>query len=155
MKSILLKSKSLFACGLLVMGLGGIAVAHAEEYKDSGKTTCYTFKNDKMLKKASCTYKATGEYTGNAGGIDVVFKMQGVQKSTKVGLSWYFGGLDYELNGKEGTQVLRQKSNLKKATKAQQDKAFNTGQGMSEFVVCVKEKNGNEFCYADGGIGTV
>ncbi len=154
MKTPSLKIKTLLTYAVFAISLGGVNAAYAEEYRQSGKTTCYTFKNDKLQKKASCTYKATGEYTGNAAGIDVVFKTQGQKKGTTVGLGWFFGETSYELNGKEATQVLRQKANLKKATKAQMDKAFTKGYGMSEFVACVKDKNGNEFCYADGGIGT-
>lgn len=153
MKSILLKSKSLFACSLLVMGLTSVGTAYAIDYKKSGKTTCYTFKNDKMLKKASCTYKGTGQYTGRSHQLKFTFKMQGVQQPIKVNLinyDWYADdATDDALNGKKATQLLRKKTNLKKTTEAGTNK-----DGTTDYMNCLKDKNGNEFCYAEGDLGT-
>lgn len=154
MKTLSLKIKPLLTYAVFVISLGSVNVAYAEEYRQSGKTTCYTFKNDKLQKKASCTYQAISGYAGDVAAIYITFKMRGQKKDTTVDLTWVFDEVSYKLNDKEATQVLRQKANLKKATKAQMDKAFTDGQGVSEFVACVKDKSGHEFCYADGGIGT-
>lgn len=135
---------------LTCLGLTNVAMAEVEKY--NGKTDCYLFKNSKLIKKASCTYKGSSEYTGNGSGADIDFKMQGVPKPFKMSFGSYFQDSGYELNGKKVTRINRLKSNLN--TIVADDKIpDDMGYGSKTIIACLKNNKNEEFCYAEGGLG--
>lgn len=142
--------KSLVLTGAVLLGMSLSSAAMAENFSKKGNTTCYVFKNDKLSKKSSCSYRGYGEYTGNGGNFNADFKLKGVKGVTKVnlgGTTW--SGYEYKLNGKAVSELYRYKSNLKKLTNTQTEQLWENGDNSNNVLLCLKDARGNEFCYTD------
>lgn len=102
---------------LAVLIMAGVvsqsALAFGTEF--SGKTTCYIFKNDKLVGKSNCSYK--GELGGgmNGGGNDFTFKNTPTGKVTTSYSSWAkTNKQDERIHDSKGNDIWEKKATINK-----------------------------------------
>lgn len=143
----------------LAIGLLAIAgTAFADNIPIKGSDTCYLVQNDKLQKKASCTYKGNANYYGSGAFHEANFFIKGVNKPFKVSLNFEFGSSDgqYTLNGKESVLFSRNKSTFKKISHQQAEQFLNIDNGVKQLLSCVKDKKSQqELCFNADGFGSL
>lgn len=132
--------------------------AFADNMPVKGKTTCYLAKNDKLQKKASCTYKGNTNYFMSGALHQGTFTVKGVKKPIEVSLNSEFEGdyREYLLNGNESIRLLRSKSSFKKLNDKEIEQLLETDNGSKQLISCVKdEKSKQEFCFDADDFGNL
>lgn len=141
--------KNLVKIGMISCGLfANLCLAGTAQF-DNEKTTCFVFKNNKLVKKATCTYEGTtGGGTSGYAIFEATFDIKGYGKIDVVDNwsakddgkgNWKNEEITQTLNGKKAVQRYRHAKTYKILAKA--NSSNNT-------LTCFASKI-QELCYVD------